>query len=75
MWLYMVYCVAASLNACHGVYATEGSPSISTSFETQEKCQEEAIKRARSLKAEDPTKDIRWKCVDYSNVDVSEDKR
>lgn len=74
MWLYMIYCVGA-LNACHGVYATESNPTISYTIETPTKCQEEAIKRAKVMKAENPDKDIRWKCVDYSDVTVTEDKR
>lgn len=75
MWLYMIYCVAAVLNGCQGAYYTEGAPMISTSQESQEKCQTAAIRSAKALKAEKPSLTIMWKCVDYSDVQVIEDKR
>ena len=74
MWMSMVYCVGA-LNACQGSYCTEGSPCINTYAKTQAECTKQAVERAKALKAEKPWLNVMWKCADYSDAPVEEDKR
>jgi hypothetical protein len=73
MWLYAIYCVGA-FNACEGVYNTEANPRLSWSFNTQQECLDNGVKAAKEMAAHHPGKDIRWRCIDYSQVTVKQDK-
>lgn len=73
MWIYAIYCVGV-FNACQGMFYTESNPKLSYKIETQTECRDKASMEAKQDAYKYPGKDIRWKCIDYSNVSVKEDK-
>lgn len=73
MWMSAVYCVGAFM-ACAGTFYTESSPMVRTYSKDELTCRENAVRTAMSLKAEHPWMKIEWRCVDYSNLSVTEKK-
>lgn len=74
MWMTAVFCYGAFM-ACQGVYNTESNPLLSSYWlTTQEECVKRATDRARTMAAENPGKDIRWKCIDISKTPITEVK-
>lgn len=77
MWFVIVYCYSLVLNGCADNYSTFTHPYISSVYqgEGRDACEKAAQQQARRMKVDHPAQDIRWQCIDWSGVTVSEDRK